>query len=145
LSDSEENLFKIYNTLTEVEASFRVLKTDLALRPVYHQTDENILAHINLGILAYQVVSTIRHQLKQHDITYDWQHDITYDWSNIIRIMNTQKIVTNSMMNKQNQKIIVRICSSPSKIFNDRSMKIDTHYTIVKKHHLYKFKFYQEK
>lgn len=106
LSDSEENLFKIYNTLTEVEASFRVIKTDLALRPVYHQTDENTLAHINLGILAYQVVSTIRHQLKQHGINHDW--------SNIIRIMNTQKIVTSSMMNKKNQKLVVRTCSTPS-------------------------------
>ena len=65
LSSSEDDLFKIYNTLTEIEASFRVMKTDLSLRPVYHQTDKNVLAHINLGILAYQVVSTIRYQLKQ--------------------------------------------------------------------------------
>ena len=74
LKDSEENLFKIYNTLTEVEASFRVLKTDLALRPVYHQTDDNVLAHINLGILAYQIVSTIRYQLKQKGITHGWKN-----------------------------------------------------------------------
>ncbi len=106
LNSSEENLFKIYNTLTEIEASFRVLKTDLSLRPVYHQTDDNVLAHINLGILAYQIVSTIRYQLKQKNITHDW--------SNIIRIMNTQKIVTNSMINKKNQKIIIRNCSIPS-------------------------------
>ena len=106
LNSSEENLFKIYNTLVEIEASFRILKTDLALRPVYHQTDENVLAHINLGILAYQIVSTIRYQLKQKKTTYDWK--------NIIRIMNTQKIVTNSMINNKNQKIIIRNCSIPS-------------------------------
>ena len=105
LNDSEENLFKIYNTLTEIEASFRVLKTDLSLRPVYHQTDKNTLAHINLGILAYQVVSSIRYQLKQKDIHYDWR--------NIVRIMNTQKTVTNSMKNKKGQKIIIRTCSLP--------------------------------
>ena len=106
LKGTEDNLFKIYNTLTEVEASFRVLKTDLSLRPVYHQTDKNVLAHINLGILAYQVVSTIRYQLKQKNIRHDWK--------NIIRIMNTQKTATNSMMNKKNQKIIIRTCSIPS-------------------------------
>ena len=106
LNDSEENLFKIYNTLTEIEASFRVLKTDLSLRPVYHQTDKNTLAHINLGILAYQVVSSIRYQLKQKDIHYDWR--------NIVRIMNTQKTVTNSMKNKKGQKIIIRTCSLPT-------------------------------
>ena len=106
LKDTEENIFKIYNTLTEVEASFRVLKTDLALRPVYHQTDDNVLAHINLGVLAYQVVSTIRYQLKQKNIYHDWQ--------NIVRIMNTQKTVVNSMKNKKGQKIIVRTCSVPT-------------------------------
>lgn len=106
LSSSEDDLFRVYNTLTEIEASFRVLKTDLSLRPVYHQTDKNVLAHINLGILAYQVVSTIRYQLKQKNITHDWR--------NIIRIMNTQKTVTNSMMNKKKQKIIIRTCSVPS-------------------------------
>jgi len=106
LSSSEDDLFKIYNTLTEIEASFRVLKTDLSLRPVYHQKDENTLAHINLGILAYQVVSTIRHQLKLKNINHDWR--------NIIRIMNTQKTVTNSMLNKKKQKILLRTCSIPS-------------------------------
>ena len=106
MDSSEENLFKIYNTLTEIEASFRILKTDLSLRPLNHQTDDNVLAYINLGILAYQIVSTIRYQLKQKNITHDW--------SNIIRIMNTQKIATNSMINKKNQKIIIRNCSIPS-------------------------------
>lgn len=106
LKSTEDNLFKIYNTLTEVEASFRVLKTDLSLRPVYHQTDKNVLAHINLGILAYQIVSAIRYQLKQKNIRLDWK--------NIIRIMNTQKTVTNTMLNKKNQKIVIRTCSIPS-------------------------------
>ena len=36
LSDTETNIFKIYNILTEVEATFRILKTDLSLRPVFH-------------------------------------------------------------------------------------------------------------
>jgi hypothetical protein len=106
LNDTEENLFKIYNTLTEVEASFRVLKTDLALRPVYHQTDDNVLAHINLGVLAYQIVSTIRYQLKQKGINHSWK--------NIIRIMNTQKSVINSMKNSKGQKIIIKTCSVPT-------------------------------
>lgn len=106
LSDTETNIFKIYNILTEVESSFRTLKTDLSLRPVFHQTDDNVLAHINLGVLAYQIVATIRYQLKQQNITHDWR--------NIVRIMNTQKTVTNSMKNKKGEKIIVRTCSVPS-------------------------------
>jgi transposase len=47
---------------------FRCLKTELSIRPNYHQKDENIEGHIHLGLLAYQVVSIIRYQLKQNGI-----------------------------------------------------------------------------
>jgi len=53
-------IWKIYNKLTEIEATFRTLKTDLAIRPIHHQSDQNTEAHIFLGVLAYQVVATIR-------------------------------------------------------------------------------------
>jgi len=102
----EQTLWEIYNTLTEIEATFRVLKTDLSLRPVFHQKDIHTESHINLGILAYQLVSTIRHQLKKKNINYDWQ--------NISRIMNTQKLITTSMNSKNNKQIRIRKCSIPN-------------------------------
>jgi len=82
----EGELWDIYNTIREVEATFRSLKSDLNLRPVHHQNDERIEAHLYLTMLAYQLVNTIRYMLKQKDINYDWK--------NIIRIMSTQKIQT---------------------------------------------------
>jgi len=102
----EQTIWTIYNTLREIESTFRVLKTDLNLRPVFHQKDYHTESHINLGVLAYQVVSTIRHQLKQRGINYDWQ--------NIRRIMNTQKLVTTSMKSKNNKQIRIRKCSIPN-------------------------------
>jgi len=45
---SEENIWQFYNTIREVEATIRVLKTDLDLRPIYHQKDENTMAHLHL-------------------------------------------------------------------------------------------------
>ena len=102
----EKTIWSIYNTLTEVEATFRTLKTDLNLRPVYHQKDSRTDAHIHLGVLAYMVVNTIRYKLKQKGLHYDW--------SNIIRIMNTQKVVTTSMKNDKEQVIIIKKCSQPS-------------------------------
>jgi len=51
---------------------FRVLKTDLSLRPVYHQSDENFDAHIILGVLSHAIVNTVRYQLKAHNIRHDW-------------------------------------------------------------------------
>lgn len=107
----EKQFWKIYNTLTEIEASFRVLKTDLQLRPVFHKNDANTKAHIFLGILAYTLVNTIRYQLKQKGINHDW--------SNIVRIMNTHKIVTTTMNTYKADKLIIRSCSKPSVACNE--------------------------
>ncbi len=83
---NEGKLWDIYNTIREVESTFRSLKTDLNIRPVYHQNDERIEAHLYLTILAYQLVNTIRYMLKQEGLNHDWR--------NIVRIMSTQKIQT---------------------------------------------------
>ena len=62
---SEKQLWDIYNTIREVESTFRCLKTDLQMRPVFHQKDERIQAHLYLTLLAYQLVNTIRYMLRQ--------------------------------------------------------------------------------
>jgi len=102
----ERELWQVYNTIREVESTFRCLKTDLKLRPNFHQTDQSVEAHINLGLLAYHIVSSIRYMLKKVDINYDWQ--------NIVRVMNTQKAVTVRQEVLGNKEIIIRICSRPT-------------------------------
>lgn len=106
IGDSNEMLWQFYNTIREIEATFRVLKTDLDLRPIYHRKDESTMAHLNLGLLAYWVVNTIRHQLKKEDI-----HS---GWSEIVRIMNTQKAVTTLAQNDKDEVIQIRRCSEPN-------------------------------
>jgi transposase len=101
----EVTFWEIYNTIREIEASFRVLKTDLEIRPVFHKTDENTMAHLFLAVLAYQLVSTIRFRLKAKRIHHNWSH--------IVRIMNTQKAATVTMQDKNDQKIYIRKCSKP--------------------------------
>lgn len=88
----EAGLWEIYNTIRRVESTFRCLKTDLNIRPVYHQKDSRIESHLYLSILAYQLVNTIRHMLAQKDIHHDWK--------NIVRIMSTQSIQTVEMPGK---------------------------------------------
>lgn len=102
----EKAQWTIYNIIREIEATFRTLKTDLDLRPIYHKTDKASMAHLHLGLLAYWVVNTIRYQLKQKNINNEWR--------DIVRIMNTQKIVTTTMDNEYDQQIIIRQCSEPS-------------------------------
>ena len=106
----EQVQWTIYNTIREIEATFRVLKTDLDLRPVYHKTDAAAMAHLHLGLLAYCVVNTLRYQLKQKGINNEWR--------DIVRIMNTQKVVTTTMNNKYDQQIIIRQCSQPTEQVN---------------------------
>jgi hypothetical protein len=48
----EELIWTVYNCIRNIESSIRTLKTDLDLRPVYHQKDEASEAHLHLGLLA---------------------------------------------------------------------------------------------
>ncbi len=50
---SPEELWKFYIQLTEVEAAFKTLKDDLVLRPIHHQLERRIEAHIFICFLAY--------------------------------------------------------------------------------------------
>ena len=50
---SAEDLWKAYIQLTEAEAAFRIYKSDLRVRPIWHQKDERVLAHILVCFLAY--------------------------------------------------------------------------------------------
>jgi len=50
---SDEELWKAYIQLTEAEAAFRIHKSDLSLRPVWHQKQERVLAHILICFLSY--------------------------------------------------------------------------------------------
>ena len=55
-------LWQYYIRLTEIEQAFKELKHDLAIRPIYHQTDQHIEAHIFIAFIAYCLHVT----LKQH-------------------------------------------------------------------------------
>jgi len=101
----EKTLWAIYNTIREIEYTFRTLKTDLDLRPIYHKTDDASMAHLHLGLLAYWLVSTIRYQLKIKGINYSWRE--------IVRAMNTQKSVTTTVENDKGDTIQIRQCSEP--------------------------------
>ena len=57
-------LWQHYVQLTEIEAVFRALKSDLAIRPIYHQKDSRIEAHIFVSFLAYCLYVTLRQRLQ---------------------------------------------------------------------------------
>jgi hypothetical protein len=57
-------LWRYYIQLTEIEQAFKELKGDLAIRPIYHQTDERIEAHIFVAFIAYCLQVTLKYRLK---------------------------------------------------------------------------------
>ena len=103
--DEESLVWAVYNCIRNIESSFRTLKTDLDLRPIFHKSDDATQAHLHLGLLAYWVVNTVRYKLQQKDIKSQWRE--------IERQMNTQKCVTTVVQNTREQWISIRKCSEP--------------------------------
>jgi transposase len=56
---SDEELWKAYIQLTEAEAAFRIHKSDLTMRPIWHQKPDRVLAHILVCFLAYVLWKTL--------------------------------------------------------------------------------------
>jgi transposase len=56
---SAEDLWQAYIQLTEAEAAFRIHKSDLKIRPIWHQKEERVLAHILVCFLAYVLWKTL--------------------------------------------------------------------------------------
>jgi len=69
----EVTLWRTYTMLTDLEAVFRSLKSELGLRPIYHQKENRVNGHIFITLLAYHAVQTLRAQLKAQDIHDSWQ------------------------------------------------------------------------
>ena len=59
-----EDLWKQYIVLTEIEQAFKEMKQDLCIRPVYHQKDDRIEAHIFVSFLAYCLQVTLKQRAK---------------------------------------------------------------------------------
>jgi transposase len=69
----EENLWHTYTMLTDLEAVFRSLKSELGLRPIYHHKEKRVNGHIFITLIAYHLVHTLRTQLKAQGIHDSWQ------------------------------------------------------------------------
>jgi len=82
----------------DVEACFRFLKTDLNVRPIYHQIDEFIEPHIWIGIVAYQIGWYIRLKLKSSGINYSWK--------TIIEKMKSQQLSLISVKKKKMKRFM---------------------------------------
>ena|SRR5215510_13138414 len=60
-----EELWSRYMQLTEAEASFRALKSELSIRPLFHQKEPRVKAHVMVAFLGYALWVTLKHLLNR--------------------------------------------------------------------------------
>lgn len=103
---SEKTIWRTYTLLTEVEDTFRTLKTDLSLRPIFHQKEHRADGHIFVTVLAYHLVHVVRSRLKA-------QH-IHYRWSTLCDILNEHVRVTTRLDEDNGHTTYIRNTVAPS-------------------------------
>jgi transposase len=64
-AETAEELWSKYMQLTEAEASFRALKSELSIRPLFHQLEPSVKAHVMVAFLGYALWVTLKHLLKR--------------------------------------------------------------------------------
>lgn len=96
----EATLWRTYTMLTDLEAVFRSLKSELGLRPVYHHKEERAEGHLFITVLAYQAVQIIRRKLKRRGI-----HE---SWFSLRKIFSSQQRVTAVFKQRDGHTLHVR-------------------------------------
>jgi transposase len=67
-----KQIWDIYTMLTDIEDAFRCMKSELGLRPIYHQKEARCDGHIFITVIAYHIMQTIRHKLRQRGVRFCW-------------------------------------------------------------------------
>ena len=102
----EAQLWRTYTLLTDLEAVFRSLKSELGMRPVYHHKTHRVEGHIFITLLAYNLVHQIRLTLKAQGINDSWE--------TIRTTMSTQMRTTTTLRGAGGEQIHIRNSTYPN-------------------------------
>lgn len=100
-----ESLWRTYTMLTDLEAVFRSLKSELGMRPVYHHLEKRCDGHLFITVLAYQAVQLIRRKLKEHGI-----HE---SWSSLRERLARQHRITATFKQRNGKTLHIRQATQP--------------------------------
>jgi hypothetical protein len=101
----EKEIWEIYVMLNEIEDAFRSMKSDLLMRPIFHQKEHRSDSHIFTTVIAYHVLHSIRTCLKEYGINTSWSY--------IRDNLSTHCRVTNRFKTKDGRITFIRKCSDP--------------------------------
>jgi len=120
----EKDLSLIYRTLTMIESAFRWLKSDLGMRPNFHQNDHRIESHIFISVLAYFVLAPILNKLdwggqyvgytEQLKTAPRTNWNVPYGWHSVINAMQTQVRITTSLLCQDGHRLDIRTTMAPT-------------------------------
>ena len=96
----ETTLWRTYFTLTDLEAVFRSLKSELGLRPIYHHKPIRAEGHLFITVIAYQLVQVLRRRLRESAETASW--------TTLRRILEGQQRVTATFRRADGRTLHVR-------------------------------------
>ena len=96
----EETLWRTYVTLTDLEAVFRSLKSELGLRPIYHHKPLRAEGHLFITVVAYQLVQIVRKRLRERG-----EHA---SWTTLRRVLAGQQRVTATFRRADGRALHVR-------------------------------------
>jgi len=121
----EKEIWELYITLNGIEDSFRSMKEDLGMRPVFHRKNTRIEAHLFITVLAYHILNAIRYELRKKDIFLSWNR--------IRKHFSTMVLSTVSMVTKDNKTIYIRNTSKPNDFQKEIFDKLNLNGKIINK------------
>lgn len=80
-AETAEELWSKYMQLTEAEASFRALKSELSIRPLFHQLEPRVKAHVMVAFLGYAMWVTLKHLLQEKRLVIQTETSKQPNWS----------------------------------------------------------------
>ena len=105
------DIWRLYMTLTRVEAAFRSLKSDLGTRPIYHQLERRTVGHLFISVLAYHLLIFIEHSLGRSGDTRRW--------STVRKVLRTHQRNTIVLTDAKGEIHHLRVSSQPEPSHRD--------------------------
>ncbi|HOE33803.1 MAG TPA: IS1634 family transposase [Smithella sp.] len=101
----EQELFNIFAMLTDIEDAFRSMKSELGMRPVYHQNENRTDGHLFITVLAYHILHSIRVHLRSQGV-----NDC---WTTVRKRLSTHVRITTTMKRDDGKSIHIRKSTRP--------------------------------
>jgi transposase len=108
---SASEIWRLYTMLNRVEAAFRSLKTELGVRPVYHQLGERTMGHLFISVLAYHLLICIEQKLAECG-----DHR---SWATIRKMLSTHQRSTVVMTGADGRIYHIRVSGNPESVHQE--------------------------